>query len=106
MRRNYPISVLSISVLVSVLLIITMFALPVTALRAQAKKLNVIISSTILLDFAQNVAGDKPTLSSIVPTDGDAHEYEPVPDDIKRIAGVDLVLFFGAGVDTLLSNVL
>jgi zinc/manganese transport system substrate-binding protein len=104
MRHNPRISVLSISVLLSVLLIVTLFTLPVITAQAQGKKLNVITSTTILLDFAQNVAGDKATLSSIVSTDGDAHAYEPVPDDIKRIAGADLILVNGLGLDGFIEN--
>lgn len=74
--------------------------------RAQTKKLKVVTSTTILLDFARNVAGDKAELSSIVPTDGDAHEFEPTPNDIKTLFDADLILVNGLGLEGFLDKLI
>lgn len=75
-------------------------------LQAQTRKLNVVTSTTILLDFARNVAGDKVNLSSLVPTDGDAHEYEPTPADAKSIAQADLVFVNGVGLEGFIDKLI
>jgi ABC-type Zn uptake system ZnuABC Zn-binding protein ZnuA len=75
-------------------------------IRAQAKKLRVVTSTTILLDFARNVAGDKAELSSIVPTDGDVHEFEPTPNDVKTLFDADLILVNGLGLEGFLDKLI
>jgi zinc/manganese transport system substrate-binding protein len=75
-------------------------------IRAQAQKLRVVTSTTILLDLAKNVAGDKADLASIVPTDGDPHEFEPTPSDIKALSDADLILVNGLGLELFLDKLI
>ena len=79
---------------------------PAASVQAQGKRLKVLTSTTILLDFARNVAGDKADLASIVPTDGDPHEFEPTPNDIKQLANADLILVNGLGLETFLDRLI
>ncbi len=74
--------------------------------NAQAKKLKVVTTTTILLDFARNVAGDKADLSSLVPTDGDTHEFDPSPNDVKRVADADLIFVNGAGLEGFIDKLI
>ena len=76
-------------------LLIVLAGLSAVPLHAQGKKLNVITSTTILMDFTKNIAGDAVSLSSIVPTGGDVHEYEPAPQDVQGIADADLIIING-----------
>ena len=52
---------------------------------ASAKTINVVASFTVLADVVQNVGGDHVKVKSLVPPNGDPHDYEPSPDDAKAI---------------------
>src|SRR5258708_5486451 len=76
------------------------------AAHAQAKKLNVIASTTIIEDIAQNVAGTITTVDFLVPTDGDVHAFEPKPEDVKKIANADLILVNGVGLEQFIDKLI
>jgi len=69
------------------------FALP--ALPAAAEPLKVVASFSIIGDFARNVGGDRMELTTLVGPNGDAHVYEPKPQDAVAMAGADVVLVNG-----------
>ncbi len=77
-----------------------------SAAHAQGKKLSVLTTTTILQDFARNVAGDNADVSSIVPPDGDVHDYQPTTDDVKRIAQADLVFVNGVGLEGFIDRLI
>ncbi|MFN8421046.1 MAG: zinc ABC transporter substrate-binding protein [Anaerolineae bacterium] len=87
------------------LLVLAWIAAPAEAASAQTK-LKVVTSITILQDIARNVAGDAVELSSIVPTDGDAHEFEPTPDDIRKVADANLIFVNGAGLEGFIDGLI
>ena len=92
---------------VYLLTIVTLLILAVPPpASAQAPKLNVVASTTILQDIAQNVAGDKANVDYLVPTDGDVHAFEPKPDDVRRIADADLILVNGVGLEQFLDRLI
>lgn len=62
---------------------------------APAAGLKVVSSFTIISDFAQQVGGDKISLTTLVGPDGDAHVYEPKPADAAAVAVADVVLVNG-----------
>ncbi len=71
-----------------------------------ATPIKVLASITIIQDIAQNVAGDKLEIGSIVPTDGDAHGFDPSPDDIKNVADATLILVNGARLEGFLQKLI
>lgn len=74
---------------------------------AQAQtRLKVLTTTTILLDVAKNVAGDKADLASIVPPDGDAHDFEPSPTEIRLVADAGLVFVNGAGFEGFMDKLI
>lgn len=62
---------------------------------ARAEGLNVVATFSIIGDFARNVGGDRVTVTTLVGPDGDAHVYEPTPQDAKAMAKADVVLVNG-----------
>jgi ABC-type Zn uptake system ZnuABC Zn-binding protein ZnuA len=73
---------------------------------AQAAPLNVIATTTILADVAQNIAGDRFTVTALVPVNADSHAFEPSVDDARRVSEADLVLTIGAGYEQFIEGLL
>jgi zinc/manganese transport system substrate-binding protein len=74
-------------------------ALLAPSARAQDAGLRVVVSFTILADFARTVGGARVAVASLVPPDGDAHVYQPTPADGRTIAAAQLVVFNGFGLE-------
>lgn len=53
-------------------------------------QLNVVTTTEILADLVQHVGGSRVSASSLVPSGGDPHSYEPTPADAKRVAKADV----------------
>ena len=83
--------------LLSILLAIT---LPSTA-RADLKVASL---STITTDLARNIGGSHVVVDGIIKPGVDPHEFEPTPDDVKKIADANLVLLTGKGMEGYLSK--
>jgi ABC-type Zn uptake system ZnuABC Zn-binding protein ZnuA len=62
-------------------------------------KLDVVASESFLADIAQNVAGARFTVRSLIPLGTDPHSYEPVPQDVAEVAGADLLIINGGGLE-------
>lgn len=71
-------------------------------------KPQILATTTILADMAKQIAGDRMTVGSIVPAGAHVEEYEPRPDDAKRMSEAKLVITNGLDLDKwvepLLSN--
>lgn len=94
------------------LVITVMFLLTVAPLAACGPSVGgspqVLATTTILADMAKRIAGDRMTIGSIVPAGAHVEEYEPRPDDAKRMSEARLVITNGLDLDKwvepLLSN--
>ena len=71
-----------------------------------AQPVRVLAVETFLADIAQNVAGDRLKIDSLLPIGVDPHAFEPTPQDVTRIADSQLLIINGAGVETWLSKTL
>jgi zinc/manganese transport system substrate-binding protein len=69
-------------------------------------RLNVVASFSILGDFVRNVGGDRINLTTLVGPDSDVHVYAPAPSDAKTIAGAQLVIINGLGLEGWLPRLL
>lgn len=76
------------------LIVITFTSLDLPA-RAEADKLSVVATFSIIGDFAKQVGGDRIELRTLVGPNSDAHVYEPKPADAIALARADVILVNG-----------
>jgi zinc/manganese transport system substrate-binding protein len=89
-----------------ILTIVLAFCLLVPSLSlAQASPLNVIATTTLIADVAQNVGGDLVTVTALMPPGADAHAFVPDPRDVAMVADADVVLVNGANLEESLLDV-
>jgi zinc/manganese transport system substrate-binding protein len=67
--------------------------------RAQGGPMRAVASFTILADLVRQVGGERVSVASLVPYNGDAHVYQPTPADGRTIAQAQIVLFNGLGLE-------
>lgn len=63
-----------------------------------------VATTTQLEDVLTLIADGKFTVIGLVPRNGDPHEYEPTPDDVKQVALAKAVFLGGAGLETWLGK--
>lgn len=73
---------------------------------AQVGNLKVLAVETFLGDIAQNVAGDRVKVDTLIPVGLDPHSFEPTPQDIARIADSNVLIVNGFGLEEWLQPVL
>lgn len=99
MRRAFP---------VWILLILILSACGRNASPAGTPDSVILASTTFLADITRNVAGDRLTVESLLPTGADPHSYQPTPQDAARIADSRLLILNGAEyehfIEPLLEN--
>jgi len=61
--------------------------------------LKVLAAENFIADIAQNVAGDRVKVDSLIPTGVDPHAFEPVPQDVAKIANCSVLIVNGAGLE-------
>ena len=69
-------------------------------------KATIVASTTFLADIAQNVAGDRLQVEALLPFGADPHSYQPIPQDVARIADSDLLIVNGAEYEHFLEDVI
>lgn len=66
----------------------------------------VLASATFLADIAQNVAGERVKVESLLPVGADPHSYQPTPQDVTKIAQSKLLIINGAEYEHFLESLL
>ncbi|MEQ1863373.1 MAG: zinc ABC transporter substrate-binding protein [Micropepsaceae bacterium] len=76
------------------------------AAPADAGKLKVVASFSILGDMTARIAGDRIELKTLVGPDGDAHVFEPTPADARAVAQAQLVIVNGLNYEPWVERLL
>ncbi len=71
-----------------------------------AGPLRVLAVESFLADIAQQVAGDRVQIETLMPLGLDPHAFEPTPQDVVRVADADVLIVNGAGFEGWLEEVL
>lgn len=72
--------------------------------NAQPQRLKVVATFSILGDVVQTIATDNIDLTVLVGVDGDAHSYEPVPQDSVALTNANLIFENGMGFEMWLDD--
>lgn len=65
-----------------------------------------VLASFYPLEFlAREIAGDALSVGVVAQPGAEPHDYEPTPNDMKRVAGARLVLLQGAGFESWITTV-
>ena len=59
----------------------------------------VIATTSVFAELAQLALGDNVTIETIIPAGVDVHTFEPSPVDAQKLAGADLIVMNGLGLD-------
>ncbi len=73
---------------------------------AQAERLQVVASFSILADVVAQVAGESADVRALIPIGADPHSYVPTPQDLIALAQADVVFLVGAGFEESLLSTL
>ena len=76
------------------------------ASNASRSGFNVLASTTFLADIAQNVAGERAQVESLIPFGADPHSYQVSPQDVAKVADSNLLIVNGADYEQFLDTVL
>jgi ABC-type Zn uptake system ZnuABC Zn-binding protein ZnuA len=79
---------------------------PAVGASALAAPLQVVASTTVFADIVKSIGGDVVEVSSIVPAGAGPEDYEPRPDDARRLADAQLIVSNGVGLDDFLVDLI
>jgi len=65
-----------------------------------------VATTTVFADIVKNVGGDRVSVTSIIPAGAGPEDYEPRPDDAKKLAGANLIVSNGVGLDDFLDKLI
>jgi zinc/manganese transport system substrate-binding protein len=74
------------------------------AAAATALPLPVVATFSVLADLTARVGGNAIAIASLVPPDGDPHEYEPTTADLRRLAVARVLVENGLGLEGWLTR--
>jgi ABC-type Zn uptake system ZnuABC Zn-binding protein ZnuA len=66
----------------------------------------VVTTTTVFADIVRNVGRERVAVDSIIPAGVGPEDYEPKPDDARKLAGAQLIVSNGVGLDDFLQKLL
>ncbi len=65
---------------------------------------SVVVSTTQATDLVRNVAGERASVTGVLATNSDPHDYEPKPSDAEALTEADLIVGSGGDLDIWLED--
>ena len=90
----------------TLLLTVLVAACGAAPVPSPASALRVVATTTLFADIVKNVGGDRVAAESIVPAGVGPEDYEPRPDDARKLADAGLIVKNGIGLDDFLDKLL
>jgi ABC-type Zn uptake system ZnuABC Zn-binding protein ZnuA len=81
-------------------------ALPNPSQSTTLARIKVLAAESFIADIAQNIAGDRLQIETLIPLGVDPHEFEPIPQDVVNISDSDILIINGAGFEGWLQKVI
>ncbi|BAB04235.1 metal ABC transporter substrate-binding protein [Halalkalibacterium halodurans] len=75
-----------------------------TGTSEDGEGLKIVTSFSILGDVLENIAGERSSVTYIVPIGEEPHEYEPVPSDFQAVSDADVFYVNGLGLEEWLQR--
>jgi zinc transport system substrate-binding protein len=89
---------------------VLVFCLVFSSMQAYAQKekchLKIGASLHPYYSWTKNIVGDTAEVVSLIPSGSDPHAYQPVPSDMQRLEGLDVVIVNGVGHDEFIKPML
>lgn len=104
-RLRLDISSRVIALTLSLALLAAACAAPVSS-QGTETTLRVVTTTTVFADVVKEVGSDHVTVDSIVPAGVGPEDYEPKPDDARRLSVADLIVSNGVGLDDFLEGII
>ena len=73
---------------------------------AGSATVRVVASMYPLEYFTGQIGGDRVEVHGVVPSGGDAHDFEPTPGDLRKIADADVIVYNGLGFESWIDALL
>ncbi|MDP1544430.1 MAG: metal ABC transporter substrate-binding protein, partial [Anaerolineales bacterium] len=77
-----------------------------SAPQSGSNALSVLASTSFLADIAQNVAGERAEVKSLLPIGADAHAYQPAPSDVAKIAASNVLILNGIEYERFMESLI
>ncbi len=90
--------------IISTLILTLCLSLTTLAQAQETPRLKVVATYSILGDWVKHVCGNKIDLSVLVGPNGDAHTFEPTPQESMRLAEADIIFENGVGFESWLND--
>jgi zinc/manganese transport system substrate-binding protein/manganese/iron transport system substrate-binding protein len=71
-----------------------------------AATLRIVTTTTVFADIVKEIGGNHVTVDSIIPAGVGPEDYEPKPDDARRLADAELIVSNGVGLDDFLDGII
>jgi iron/zinc/copper transport system substrate-binding protein len=67
--------------------------------QGEAHQLKVVTTYSIIYDIAKNIAGEDAEIYNLAPIGSNPHEYDPLPEDVKKTTDADVVFYNGLNLE-------
>ncbi len=94
--------------IIRLLLAVCLFHAGIVSNAAGSARLNILTSFLPIYIFTKNVVGNRDgvEVACLLPPEADPHDYQMRPSDMKKVAGADLIIVNGLGIEDFLVETL